>query len=175
MNEIQWVIEAPKLIASVLTPLIVLILGLVISKKLEKAKLAVLKEKEWQVKWADMFLTLAIEFNNTASFMITSFHYLPTYQDAKKIEEINTELKVKLFRLSEINWNIKNYTQFSHESGYKVIAAQENLLSLFGETFSGKHEKMDSEQFGKLQIEYNSAVRDVHRELLNSSHTKQTS
>lgn len=54
-EELKMAFEIVKLCISFLTPILVLVAGLLISRKLEKNKLEILKEKEWQVKWAELF------------------------------------------------------------------------------------------------------------------------
>jgi hypothetical protein len=62
MNEST--IEILKLVSSFLTPLIVLILGIAINRKLEIAKTALSKEKDWQNWWASEFLRVCRDYNS---------------------------------------------------------------------------------------------------------------
>ena len=62
--------EILKLIASFLTPLIILILGIVINKKLESAKAALSKERDWQNWWAGKFLSVCHDYNDDISKIV---------------------------------------------------------------------------------------------------------
>ena len=72
MTETQLTLERWNLIISLLTPLLVIVVGLIVSSKLEKNKLDILKEKEWQVKWAELFFKQATDFNDHITNVICS-------------------------------------------------------------------------------------------------------
>ncbi len=156
--------EILKLCISLLTPILVLIIGILISKKLEKNKLEVLKEKEWQVKWAEMFLKQATDFNDNVTIVICSLFYLQNETDQNKIDELINKISVSNNRLSEIDWNIQNYTQFSNTYGQKVISTQQKLMSSIRCFISTK--KGNLEEVRKQQFYYNNAVRRAHSEIL---------
>lgn len=166
MNQTQITFEILKLIASFLTPLLVVIFGLIISKKLEKSKLTVLKEKEWQVKWAEMFLKHATEFNDNISLVICSMFCLQTEKDQKKIDELISKISISNSKLQETDWNIRNYAQFSELYGNNVIQTQKELMSMVSRLLADKQGNL--EEIRKHQFSYNSAVRKAHNDILNS-------
>lgn len=165
MNKMP-LIEILKLVMSLLTPLAVVAFGLIISKNIEKAKLSVLKEKEWQVKWAEMFLKCAIEFNDNISIVICSLFSLQNETEQKKVDELINRVSISNSKLSEIDWNIRNYAQFSELSGSEVISTQAELMTMISSIISNK--RGNSEEVRKLQFAYNSAVRKAHNDILNS-------
>ena len=69
-------LETWQVIASFLTPLIVLVFGFLINRTLERSKVAYLQEKEWQVRWAEMFLIRVIKFEESISVIATSLFQL---------------------------------------------------------------------------------------------------
>lgn len=154
-----------------LTPIIVLFIGLKISKKIEKNKLNVLKEKEWQVKWAEMFLKHATDFNDNISKVVWLLFNLQSETKQNKIDEIWLEISECDNRLSEINWNIKNYAQFSEKYQKDVIMVQQKLMDSITQIIS-KGEG-DLEEVRRLQFTYNKAVRNAHSEILNMKSPKQ--
>lgn len=158
-------IEILKLSLSLLTPILVLIVGLIISKKLEKNKLNVLKEKEWQVKWAEMFLKHATDFNDNITIVICSLFNLQNETDQNKITETLTRISASSSRISEIDWNIRNYAQFSKLYQNDVISAQQKLMDSIRELISTR--KGNLEEIRRQQFEYNKAVRNAHSEILN--------
>lgn len=164
MNKVQMTIEILKLFISLLTPILVLIIGLVISKKIEKNKLDVLKEKEWQVKWTEMFLKQATDFNDNVTTVICSLFNLQTETNSKKIEELKNKISSSNRQISEIDWNIQNYTQFSKSHQTDVISTQKKLMDSIKELISTG--KGSLEKIRKQQFEYNNAVRNAHSEIL---------
>jgi uncharacterized membrane protein YkvI len=56
-------IEIMKLISSIATPIIVLIFGIIITRKIEYIKNEASKKKEWQTKWSENFFKIFQEFN----------------------------------------------------------------------------------------------------------------
>ncbi|WP_307142646.1 hypothetical protein [Siphonobacter sp. SORGH_AS_1065] len=157
-------IEILKLCVSLLTPILVLIVGLIISKKIEKAKLDVLKEKEWQVKWAEMFLKQATDFNDNITTVICSLFNLQSEADKVKVDELRKLILSSCERLSEIDWNIRNYTQFSKNYQNEVISTQQKLMDSTRQLMSSGQGSL--EEVRKQQFEYNNAVRNAHSEIL---------
>ena len=94
--------EILKLVASFLTPVFILVLGLRINKSIERNKMTLLKEKEWQVRWAETFLIGALRVNENISIIVTSLSQLQqnlqkeNKQEAKQKEDellkISTEV-----------------------------------------------------------------------------------
>ena len=165
MTNTQLTIEILKLIASLMTPLLVLVIGLIITKKIEKNKLGVLKEKEWQVRWADLFLKQATDFNDNISLTITRLFHLQQEKDQNKIDEIIKATYASMLNLSEKDWNIRNYTQFSKNYGNKVLENQQLLMTSIETLISKK--KGNLEEIRKYQFNYNEAVRNAHSDILN--------
>lgn len=62
--------EILKLISSLLIPIVLLVIGILINRKLERQKIDLTKEKEWHLKWAELFLDLALEYNKNVSVII---------------------------------------------------------------------------------------------------------
>lgn len=170
-------IEIWKSIASIATPFITLFLGVWIAKKVENIKLYALKEKEWQVKWADMFLKDATEFNenisNLVCFMDNRFRNINRDYPINKI----TEYYVLLIRL---DWNIKNYTQFANKYGEKVIEKINRIIELLEDLVNKKQDYIDEiekllETFNEIkkeQSEYNRLIRLAHSEILKASNSE---
>jgi VIT1/CCC1 family predicted Fe2+/Mn2+ transporter len=165
MNDYNFIVEILKVIIPFINTILVIVLGLFISKKIEMAKLSALKEKEWQVKWADIFLKHATDFNDNISVVIYSLFSMQKAQDNKKKEELLSKIYLGTSRLSELDWNIRNYTQFS-KYGKDVLNEQEHLMKLIENLISKKEGSL--EEVREKQFIYNSAVRKVHGDILNS-------
>jgi len=165
MTNEQLTIEIIKLVVSLLTPLLILVIGVVITKKIEKNKLSVLKEKEWQVKWAEIFLKQATDFNNNISLVICSLFRLQTESNQTKIDEIIKIISNCNILMSEIDWNIRNYAQFSKKYGIIVVEKQQKLMESIQTLISER--KGNLEEIRKQQFEYNDSVKKAHSDILN--------
>jgi len=163
-EETKMTLEVLKLCISLLTPILVLIAGLLISRKLEKNKLEVLKEKEWQVKWAELFFNQATDFNDSITNIITLLFLLQTEKDKQVFDEMLKKIKDSMNRTSEIDWNIRNYAQFSKSYQEEVVKTQQELMNSIRQLID--EQKGDLEKVRKQQFEYNDAVRKAHSEIL---------
>ncbi|MCC7332193.1 MAG: hypothetical protein IT232_06250 [Flavobacteriales bacterium] len=163
-DETKLTLEILKLCTSLLTPILVLMAGLLISRKLEKNKLEVLKEKEWQVKWAELFFKQATDFNDSITNIITLLFLLQTEKDKQVSDEMLKKIKASMNRISEIDWNIRNYAQFSKNHQDEVVKTQQELMNSIRQLID--EQKGDLEKVRKQQFEYNDAVRKAHSEIL---------
>lgn len=163
-EETKMTLEILKLCISLLTPILVLVAGLLISRKLEKNKLEVLKEKEWQVKWAELFFKQATDFNNSITNIITLLYLLQTEKNQQVSDEMIKNIKTSMNRTSEIDWNIRNYAQFSKNYQHEVVKTQQYLMDSIRQLIA--EQKGDLEKVRKQQFEYNDAVRKAHSEIL---------
>ena len=165
MKEASEILIIIQTISSIITPVIVVGIGIFISNKIEKNKLVFLKEKEWQVKWAELFFAQAVEFNSTISSLVCNLHYLQTEKDTQKVDHINKTIYANIFNLLKIAWDIQNYVQFSHKYGSDIVSKQEQIIQLLRKIISEK--KGDLEELRRVQFEYNKVVRSVHAEMLH--------
>src|SRR5262245_7141688 len=129
MNE--KTIEILKLVSSFLTPLIILILGIVINKKLERfkavlakelesAKAVLSKEKDWENWWAGKFLNVCHDYNDHVSDVVTRLFQAEQIED-EKLSEWDSDIRQSLRKLQYLDWEIQNYIQFAHQHGPTVL------------------------------------------------------
>ncbi|WP_449029548.1 hypothetical protein [Prevotella melaninogenica] len=154
-----------ELLKMCIPSILAFILSYMVLKKTERVKLNVLKEKEWHVKWADTFFLLTIKFNENITIVICTLYYLQSAQNNEKEEE---ELYNRIYKhcrnLSEIEWQIQHYLQFSNTYKDKIVKAQTNIMDKISRLNKGK--KGNLEEIRELQFEYNKLVRKAHAELL---------
>lgn len=154
-----------QLVISTSIPITMVWISSKITKTIERRKLDALKEKEWQVKWADMFLELAIEFNEHVSSAICNIFFIKQKQDKhENTDDDFKKLGKTLKRLSELDWHLKSYTQFSEKNGSEINEIQEEILTKMQDLRDGKI--VHTDVFKKSQIKYNKIVRKVHAEIL---------
>lgn len=154
-----------QFVSSLFIPFTMLWISSKITKTIERKKLDALKEKEWQVKWADMFLELAIEFNEHVSSAICNIFFIQ--QDSKKGKNVHNDMEKlgkTLKRLSELDWHLKIYTHFSKIHGSEINDIQKKILDKMQEFIDTK--KINTEEVKDLQIEYNTITKKVHAEIL---------
>ena len=165
-------IEIFKLIASFLTPLIILVLGILINKNIERTKIALLQEKEWQVRWAETFLIRAIKFDENVSVVITTLTQLQqqtqnrSKNDAEQNEkELLKTINQSIANIQYLDWDIQNFAQFAND-GKDVIGKQKELMESIRNIFEKK--QGDLEKIRQIQFEYNKAVRKTHNQILKA-------
>ncbi len=168
MNEMT--IEILKLAASFLTPLIILVVGIIINKKLESSKVVLSKEKDWQNWWAGKFLTICHDYNEEVTNIVTGLFQLKQIEDEKLLDwekeskEKVSDVKQSMRKLQYLDWDIQNYIQFAQNEGPNVLKKAKELYSLIGNLMSRK--QGDLEEIRRVQFEFNDAVRLAHAEIL---------
>lgn len=160
-EETQILFESLKLISSFLTPILVFSGGYILSKRLEKNKLEALKEKEWQVRWADLFFKQATTFNDNVSAIVFSLDCISKEKDVTEINRLFSLVKSSFLKLKEIQWDIQNYAQFSNSYGKEVSTSQERLMEIISMNNQGSVEDIRTEQF-----KCNKLVKQAHSEIL---------
>ncbi|OFX36001.1 MAG: hypothetical protein A2X08_08075 [Bacteroidetes bacterium GWA2_32_17] len=166
-------IEILKLIASCLTPIIILILGILINKSIERNKKFLLQEKEWQVRWAETFLIRAIKFDENVSVIVTSLSQLEQNMKNKnksetkqKEDELLKTINASIANLQYLDWDIQNFAQFAEKNFKDLIGKQKELLDAIKNIFDNK--QGDLEKVRIIQFDYNKIVRKAHNEILNA-------
>jgi hypothetical protein len=153
--------EITKLIISSLTPIVILILGLKLTRKIEKNKLLALKEKEWQVKWADLFFEQSKKFNEYISDIVSYMYNVKQSDEAALKEYFN----IKSIELGKIDWNIQNFSQFSRGYHEKLNKVRKQIFDKIDKIL--KESGGDLDELRALQFEYNQIAKKVHNEILN--------
>jgi hypothetical protein len=141
----------------------------IINEKVEKQKNNILKEKEWQVVWADNFLKKAIEFNDTLSSSLSNFSTAHEIQNhkANDSKELFDKSRLDLYKLRELEWDIKNYTLFVNDNQKKMKLNKIQIeLMTFLRNLHANVGKVNLEDFRKNQFEYSKLIREIHSELL---------
>lgn len=162
--------ETLQVVSSFLTPLILLIFGIILNRRLEQNKIEMEKKKDWQSWWAGKFLEVAHEYNSAVSAFVTGLSKVaqlqnqqnPGWEDSANAEI--TRLNEIIQRLQYLDWEIQNYTQFARKTGEQVISTQRtlfNLLSALGANLKG-----DLEEIRAAQFKFNQALRQAHEEIL---------
>lgn len=177
MNDLTM--DILKLIASFLTPLIILILGIAINRRLESAKATLSKEKDWQNWWASQFLSVCHDYSSNITDIVAGLYHLEQINEEKLSgweNELNEKISImrqSLRNLQYLEWEIQNCSQFAQEHGTTVIETGKKLYALTGSLIDKKQGNI--EDIRQSQFEFNSAVRAAHAEILGLSLTKRSS
>lgn len=158
-------IEYIKIAVSALTPLTVLAVGILINRRLEKNKIEILKEKEWQIHWADRFLKTAHELNANISLLIFSLFEKHNATDDTDFETINKKIKKYFNLILENEWDLKNDVQFATKNRDEVLTNLQNILD--GLRRITEDRQGNIEPIREHQFEFNKSVRNAHAEILN--------
>lgn len=164
-------LQIMQAVGSLATPLIVLVIGLLINRRLERSKLSLSKEKEWESRWAESFLSRASAFNDAAEdcvILLFQVGELSRTNDGALSPRMDE--KVKLVwdardRLQRAEWSLKIHLQLTPDRGKSVLAISSEVYSKISELLKNKRGELDpiSEALGRFNI----AVRQAHRELLS--------
>lgn len=169
-------LEILKLVASFLTPLLLLIFGVLLNKKLETSKSILAKEKGWQEYWSAQFVEVAKEYNHSVTDCVTGLFVIKQISDEKLTDwedDLNQKeqtIRLSIRRLQFLDWQIQNFIQFSVKSGGEVKNKQKHLFSLLANLIGTK--QGDLEEIRNAQFEFNEAVRLAHAEMLAISPNK---
>jgi hypothetical protein len=157
-------------IAALATPLVVLVLGLSINRRLEQAKQSLSKEKEWQSQWADRFFARAIEFNDAAEDVILLLWEIGQISQRTGDDSISKmKGKEELIwaateRLTRAEWSLKIPLQLAPNFGPSVLAAASKVFQLIRQLLKNKQGEMDPIRTALVQ--FNTVAKNAHRELL---------
>jgi hypothetical protein len=163
---LQWI----QAVSAIITPIVILVLGLKINKVLEKNKLALAKEKEWRSKWADRFYSAAIDYNNSIEECIVSLFQMnqlltekhPGWE--KRFEEKRTQIVDMVGKNQRVEWSLRTTVEFAPNSKNNVLKYTERVRSQVNELLSTK--KGDLEAIRVSLFEFNQAAMMAHRDLL---------
>jgi len=165
-SALQWI----QTISAMITPMVILILGLKINKTLEKSKVALAKEKEWRLKWADRFYTAAISYNDSIEECIVTLWQLRQLATEKlsgweqRFEEKRIHLSSMVEKVQRVEWSLKTTVEFAADSKANVLKHAEIVRSQVAELLAQK--KGDLEAIRVSLFEFNTAAMIAHRDLL---------
>lgn len=162
--------ETLQVVSSFLTPLVLLIFGIMLNRRLEQNKIEMEKKKDWQSWWAGKFLEVAHEYNSAVSRFVTGLSKVaqlqneqhPGWEDSANAEL--TRLNEIIHRLQYLDWEIQNYTQFARKTGGEVTSTQRTLFNLLSSLAANL--KGDLEEIRVAQFKFNQALRQAHEEIL---------
>lgn len=163
--------ERIKVIASVLTPLVILLFGLEVNQALEKNKTQLLKDKDWTSQWADRFYAQAVAYNDVMEeILVLLISYsqegvtkIPQWE--KRQEEISRKYNEKVPQVSKIRMSLEMMCQFCPASEADVLSASR----LATDKVRAVIEKQEGsiEDIRESLRAFNKIAMKAHREILS--------
>lgn len=165
-DDVSFWLDIAKLGASIATPVVVAILGILLLRRIEGVKAAVAKHSDFQKNWADQFFECCQEFMQALErelAVLTVLAGLKTPND-----EFGTELQQEISRLhptlSELELRIRRSIVFAPATGSAVTDASHACIALTQKLITSMHGNMD-EIIGQMN-NFNIASRKAHAEML---------
>ena len=164
---IKSITSIVQAIASLLIPIVVIYLGRKINRQLEKNKVSLSKEKEWQTKWADSFFSSASEFNRTTEELVMLIYQLanPLKNDSHDaVKDKEKLIWLTLEKMQHAEWSLKTHVQFASKNRDAVLANTSKIMSLCEKLF--KEKAINLEEIREALFNFNATSKSAHSELL---------
>jgi len=170
-SEFGNALQLIQITSSLATPLIVLVLGLLINRRLEQSKLSLSKEKEWQTKWADGFFSRAIAFNDAIEdyilllWEVGEFSRKTNSESISKAKEKKRYLAAATEKLIRAEWLLKSHINFAPTHGSGVLKAAADAMTMvrrIRDSGTG-----DLNEVRTALFEFNVTAKNAHHEMLS--------
>ncbi|MHB0926240.1 MAG: hypothetical protein ACYC1F_07040 [Gallionellaceae bacterium] len=165
--------ERIKVVASVLTPLVILLLGLEVNHALEKSKAQLAKEKDWKGEWAKRFYAQAISFNGAIEDAVMALQFMMQENNQKllgwekRAEDLRVSLHEVVQRIQKTEWSLIMMCEFCPNSKDEVLSAAKLAFNQTSELLKNKQGNL--EEIRKTLHSFNIAAMKAHSEILGLS------
>ena len=172
-------------ISSALVPILLFLFGLLLLRKIEVIKASVLKQKEWQTRWADSFFQLCQALVADAEGILNTW-----FEVGEALQRESHELEHHRKRISEsfdilqkmkrIELRLRTHLLYCPKSAAEVRETASALLQAFHDTgrlwcsrTPEEPEKVEItgqwnvESMQEYIIQFHEAARKAHREMLD--------
>jgi hypothetical protein len=159
-------IEILKMAIQAITPIAVVVLGVILLRKIEHIKSEVAKSSEFTSKWAEEFWTACQEFMRcTERYMaiLNQLQFLPNPNNevGTKHQKECIEHNVKL---AELELRIRRMVAFSPKNAENVTTPAKGILEMLSSALDTGKGNFD-ELFNTINS-FNTAARDAHAEMM---------
>lgn|SRR5574341_91432 len=163
-------VQMIQVISSIVTPIVILLLGLKLNKTLEANKASLAKDKEWRTEWGKRFYSSAIEFNAAVDdgvlliFFVSeiSREKLPGWEE--RIKQKQNSVYTSFERLQRAEWTLKTTVEFAPQSKDDVISSSHKIWMALSELWKNKQGNIDT--IRSYLFDFNKAAMKAHREIL---------
>ena len=162
--------ERIKVLASVLTPLVILLLGLEVNQALEKNKAQLAKDKDWTSQWAERFYTQALSFNGAIEDVVMTLAFVTQEHNQKlsgwekRVEDLQVSIHETVRHIQRTEWSLITMCEFCPNSKDEVLSAAKLAYKQVSELL--KNKQGDLEAIRETLRSFNMAAMKAHREIL---------
>lgn len=163
----QFWIEIGKLVAGIATPIVVAVIGVMLLRRVEGIKAFIVKQSDFQQKWAEEFFACGQEFMQALErelALLTALTGL-TGPNGKFGTELQHEASQLHITLSELGLRIRRSVVFAPYTAEIVTQAANDCLSLTAQLLASKKGNVDV-IINKMN-QFNAASRKAHAEMLD--------
>jgi hypothetical protein len=165
--------EILKLIASISTPIIVLIFGIIISRKIEDIKNESSIKRDWQIRWSESFYQTFQKFNTTVEELLVSLHKISELSKSGKgnnspeIDNIINRMHVLTDDIQRNEFSLRTQLCYAPKSKNDILTLINNLFSILRVTLDTKKGNLD--EIHQILSEINNKAKIAHKEILELS------
>ena len=166
----ETTIDIIKIISSILTPIFILIIGMMINKTIEKNKSIISKEKNFDEHWAMKLINISDEYNKSVTEFVANINRLHEIQKKQFIgwenerKDIEKNLGKTMQNIQKLNWQLSIFTQFCEKETENVLNKEEKLIQSMETVL--KEEKINFDLIKENLCQFNLSVKLAHAELL---------
>ena len=162
------------LIVSMVTPIVVIFLGVLLLRHIEGVKAMVTKQSGFSSKWADEFFDCCQQFLQALERELAILTVFSKIKDQKGTfsSECLEELQQLHIKLAELELRIRRNVLFAPSAAHEVTKAAGECFALTAELIDSKGGDVDM-IISKMN-EFNIASRSAHAEMLGLSKVEQT-
>ena len=163
------ILNVLKTVASIFTPILLFIFGLILTRKIETIKNQSSKEKEWNTKWGETFFETFQELNRLVEeilsllFSISEMNQKGIANNSEGVE-MQKKIPVLLQKLSAMEFKLRTQLVFSPEHGESVHSETTKLFDLIRSVIVNEGGSLD-EMHDSLK-ELNKKAMIAHQEIL---------
>jgi len=161
--------EIIQLISSIATPIIVLIIGIIIARKVEDIKNQSIKKKEWQIKWSENFFHIFQELNETTENIL--FLLFEASELNKSDKGNSPECEEKIDRINKLTpelqrkgFAIRTQLYLAPQRSKEFIDLLDKLFEQIRGVFNSKTGNLDA--IHSTLMELNQKAKLAHSEIL---------
>jgi hypothetical protein len=158
--------EILKYSTGLLTPIVVVVLGVLLLRRIEAVKAAVAHQSEFHRKWADQFFECCQQFMNAIEKELAVLRFLSDSKEPNNETGTNLQKEISLLLpvILELELRIRRSVVFAPVAGPAVSQAANECISLTHTLFRMRKGSLD-EIIQKMN-EFNVAARKAHAEML---------
>jgi hypothetical protein len=167
-------------IASILTPVLIFLLGFCINRTIQRQNAVIQRRSSWLTKWADDFYQAAAMFNDSATSFLF-LYYEASWQElgggsgaAVNISEPSVDTNRSESLLVELNrryHEMHHFMVFAKDKGESIKSAASDLLTEACK-WHFKKEEPDENAFRSKQLAFNQCVKSLYSELIEDKNLK---